>query len=261
MLSRAIPQKDEDGRIQMWVGTSTDIQDIKEMDQQKDSFLSMASHELKTPVTTIKAYGQIAEALLEKKGDTETLALIKKMGTQVNRLTNLIGDLLDITRIQKGKLHYNEGFFEINDVVKEVVDDMQKTSGTHHIQYIPDDNEKIYGDQEKISQVLNNLISNAIKYSPQADKIIVGTHLKDNGVEISIKDFGIGIPSKEQHLVFEQFYRVTGNNQSTFPGMGIGLFICSEITKMHGGKIWADSGLGEGSTFHVWLPKDHRSIE
>ena len=120
---------------------------------------------------------------------------------------------------------------------------------------------KIFGDKEKISQVLNNLISNAIKYSPAADTIIVSTDVKDNGVQVSVKDFGIGIPAKEQQHVFEQFYRVTGNNQSTFPGMGIGLFICSEVTKMHGGKIWSDSVMGEGSTFHVWLPRDHREVE
>ncbi len=258
MLSRAIPHKDEHGEIQVWVGTSTDIQDIKELDQQKDSFLSMASHELKTPVTTIKAYGQIAEAMLEKKGDTETLAMISKMGIQVNKLTNLIGDLLDITRIQKGKLRYKEDFFNLNEVVKDVVDDMQRTSTTHRIQNNAGEDIKIYGDKEKIGQVLNNLISNAIKYSPGADKIIVSTQPKDNGVEVSVQDFGIGIPAKEQQHVFEQFYRVTGNNQSTFPGMGIGLYICSEITKMHGGKIWADSVMGEGSTFHIWLPKDHR---
>ena len=259
-LSRAIPQKDDKGRIQMWVGTSTDIQDLKELDQQKDSFLSMASHELKTPVTTIKAYGQIAETMLAKKGDMETLAMISKMGIQVNKLTNLIGDLLDITRIQKGKLHYNEEFFDLNDVVKDVVDDMQRTSTTHRIQNNAGEDIKLYGDKEKIGQVLNNLISNAIKYSPGAHQIMVSTQPKDNGVELSVKDYGIGIPVKEHQHVFEQFYRVTGNNQSTFPGMGIGLYICSEITKMHGGKIWADSVMGEGSTFHVWLPKDHRVV-
>ncbi|MEP6597478.1 MAG: ATP-binding protein [Ginsengibacter sp.] len=259
-LSRAIPQKDENGEIQMWVGTSTDIQDIKEMDQQKDNFLSMASHELKTPVTTIKAYGQIAEAMLAKKGDTQTLAIVSKMSTQVNRLTNLIGDLLDITKIQKGKLRYNEAFFDFNETVKEVVDDMQKISATHHIQNNAVEDVKIYGDKEKISQVLNNLISNAIKYSPMAHSIIVSTQLKENGIELGVKDFGIGIPAKEQPNVFEQFYRVNGNNQSTFPGMGIGLFICSEITKMHGGKIWADSTMGEGSTFYIWLPYDHRKM-
>ena len=259
-LSRAIPQKDENGKIQMWVGTSTDIQDIKELDQQKDSFLSMASHELKTPVTTIKAYGQIAEAMLAKKGDTETLVMVTKMGTQVNRLTNLIGDLLDITKIQKGKLRYNEDMFDFNDVVKEVVDDMQKTSATHGIKNNSREEVKIYGDKDKISQVLNNLISNAIKYSPKADSIIIDTQVKENGIELSVKDFGIGIPAEEKANVFEQFYRVNGNNQSTFPGMGIGLFICSEITKMHGGKIWAESVMGKGSTFYMWLPFDHREI-
>ena len=259
-LSRAVPQRNADGSIQMWVGTSTDIQDIKEMDQQKDNFLSIASHELKTPVTTIKAYGQIAEGMLERKGDVETSGIVKKMGTQVNRLTNLIEDLLNITKIQKGKLVYNEDFFDFDDLVHEAVDDMQKTSATHTIKNNIGVNAKIYGDKDKISQVLNNLISNAIKYSPQANEVMVITKLINDDVQLSVHDYGIGISEEQQKHVFEQFYRVTGESQSTFPGLGIGLYICSEIISRHHGRIWLESSLGNGSIFNIILPKDHRKI-
>ena len=253
-LSRAIPQRDEHGNIQMWIGTSTDIQSLKDMEQQKDNFLSMASHELKTPLTTIKAYGQIAENMLIKKGAQAELSIVKKMGKQVDRLTSLIEDLLDITKIQKGKMIYYEELFDFNDLVNEAIDDMQKISTNHIIQYTPGETANVVADKDKISQVISNLILNAVKYSPSADIIVLSSGLMDGGIHLSVEDFGIGIAFVNQKYVFEQFYRVTGENELTFPGMGIGLYICEEIMKRQGGKIWLDSIKGNGSTFHIWLP-------
>ena len=112
--------------------------------------------------------------------------------------------------------------------------------------------------ETKISQVINNLISNAIKYSPRAKEILLSTQMQKDGIQLSVQDFGIGIEATEQKHVFEQFYRVTSPSQVTFPGMGIGLFICSEIISRQGGKIWVESKVGEGSTFYIWLPFDHR---
>ncbi|MGI8581969.1 MAG: PAS domain-containing protein [Chitinophagaceae bacterium] len=258
-LTRVIPVRDNEGKIIRWLGTNTDITKQKEMEQMKDDFLSMASHELKTPVTTIKAYGQIAESMLEKKGDVQTLEIIKKMSTQVNRLTTLIDDLLDITKMQKGKLIYDETFFDFNDLVKEMIDDMQTTSVTHQIKSDLDSTAEIYADKNKLSQVIDNLISNAIKYSPKANSIIVSTQLKNDGVVLCVQDFGIGISAHDQKHVFEQFFRVNRDNQSTFPGMGIGLYICSEIITSVSGKIWIESVVGKGSVFYIWLPFDHRN--
>ncbi len=243
------------------LGVVEDITEQKILEQQKDTFLSIASHELKTPVTTIKAYGQLAESLLEATGETEALKMIKKMGTQVDKLTNLIEDLLDIRKIQSGKLMFNDADFDFKQLVTEVVHDMQKTSTTHQIIYHSVVDVTMHGDRDKVSQVLNNLISNAIKYSPKANSIIINTQKKDNGVLLAVEDFGIGISSKDQKNVFEQFYRVKGDNQSTYPGMGIGLYICSEIIKRQGGKIWVESEVAKGSTFYVWLPLDHRKIK
>ena len=238
---------------------SHDITEQKLLKQQKDNFLSIASHELKTPVTTVKAYAQIAESLLERKGDVETLGMIKRMGIQVNKLTNLIEDLLDFTKIRKGKLTYNEAFFDFNELVKEVIDDMQKISPTHEIKNNLGESANIFGDKDKLSQGLNNLISNATKYSPGASSIVISSELQTNGIQLSVQDFGIGISEHEQRNLFEQFYRVYRENQSTFPGMGIGLFICSEIMARHGGKIWIESTIGKGSTFYIWVPFDHRN--
>lgn len=255
-LVQGEPIKNEKGDIIKWIGAFTDIENLKEEQKQKNDFLSMASHELRTPVTTIKGYGQIIERLLEEKNDLQTLGFVKKMGKQVNRLNRLISDLLDITKMQKGGLIRNESAFNFNDFVKEVVDDMQKTTVTHQIIDNLNADIEIQGDKDKLSQVLDNLISNATKYSPAADKIIVSTQIVKDGVQLSVQDFGIGISIEGQKRVFEQFYRVAGENQSTFQGMGIGLYICAEIIKKEGGNIWVESTGGKGSVFYVWLPVD-----
>lgn len=250
--------KDKEGNVKTIMSLVQDITEQKELEKQKDNFLSMASHELKTPVTTIKAYGQLAERMLEEKGDAEILNIIRRMGSQINKLTALIGNLLDFTKIQKGKLMYEEDFFDFNELVEEVIDDMQRTNGTHEIQKNAGTSAKIFGDKNKLSQVLNNLISNAVKFSPKADRIIVNTKLNNEGIELSVQDFGIGISPENQENIFQQFYRTTGNIQSTFPGMGIGLYICSEIITRLRGKIWVQSMTGKGATFYTWLPFDYR---
>lgn len=155
--------------------------------------------------------------MLQENGDSKTLAIVKKMGNQITRLSTLIGELLDFTKIQEGKLIYNEGFFEFNEFVKEVVEDMRHTTVTRKISYIQNANARIFGDKEKLSQVVNNLISNGIKYSPGANKILVITKLQNDGVPLFIQDYGIGIAKEEQDKVFEQFYRVTGDSQVTYP--------------------------------------------
>ncbi len=258
-LTRVIPIRDNEGKVIRWLGTNTDITKQKEVERMKDDFIAIASHELKTPLTTIKAYGQIAEDMLQEKGDKNTLAIMKRMSSQVNKLNTLIEDLLDITKIQKGKLTYKEEFFDCNDLLKEVINDMQKTTSTHEIKYNLDSTAQIFGDKNKISQVVDNLISNGIKYSPKANRIIVSTKLQENGVVLSVQDFGIGILAKDRKKIFAQFYRVSGENQITFPGMGIGLYICQEIISRHGGKIWVESKINKGSVFYVWLPFDYRN--
>ena len=257
-LTRVVPIRNIEGKIMRWLGTNTDITKQKELEQMKDDFLSIASHELKTPLTTIKAYTQIVESILEKKGDAQTLGMIKKMNTQVNKLTSLIEELLDVTKIQKGKLVYNEAFFDFNEIIREVSDDMQKLSPSHTINLNLEAVGNIYGDKEKISQVICNLISNAIKYSPLADEILLSTTNQKGGICLRVRDYGIGISKSEQKKIFQQFYRISGENQATFPGLGIGLFICSEIIKRQHGELWMESTVGEGSTFIAWLPFDHR---
>ena len=251
--------KDKDGKVKTIMSLVQDITEQKQLEWQKDNFLSIVSHELRTPLTTIKAYGQIAENMLETKGDADTLGIIKKMSSQVNKLALLVRNLLDFTRVQKGELIYHEDFFDFNEIVEGVINNMQKTSATHEIKSNIGETATIFGDKNKLSQVINSLISNAIKYSPKADSIIVGTELQKHGIQLCVEDSGIGISIQEQQNVFEQFYRVDRDNQSTFPGMGISLYVGSEIIRRHGGKIWVESSIDKGSTFFIWLPFDHRN--
>ena len=230
-------------------GTVMDITVQKQLQQQKDNFLGIASHELKTPVTSIKAYAQVLESIFRNKGDIKEAGMLSKLNAQVNRLTSLIADLLDVTKIQSGRLEFDETFFDFGQLVREVIDDMRPTAPKHQIEEEIAAIEQVYGDRERIRQVIINLITNAVKYSPHSDKIIVRAYMHKKNAILCVRDFGVGIASEKQGKVFEQFYRVSGDKQHTFPGLGLGLYISSEIVKRMDGKIWVESEEGKGSTF------------
>lgn len=252
-LSRALPFK-INGEIIKWFGTNTNIDEQKQLQRQKDDFLAIASHELKTPVTSIKAYAQVLGAMLGKEGEIKKAEMVARMDAQVNRLTNLIGDLLDVTKINSGRLQFNKTWFDVDEVIKETIEDLQHTTQKHELLTDLKAGCHIYSDKDRIGQVLTNLITNAIKYSPQADQIIISTKIEDDRISVCVQDFGIGIPEDKKDKVFEQFYRVSGNKQHTFPGLGLGLYISSEIIKREGGNMWVNSIENKGSTFCFSLP-------
>jgi len=248
------PQYDNDGNFIGYIGSCSDITEQKHLQQQKDDFIGIASHELKTPVTSIKAYTQVLEKMMQKQGAVREAGMIAKMDSQINRLTSLIGDLLDVTKINSGKLQFNDRDFDFNQLIKELIEDLQHTAGKHTIIEELEDTGMVYADRERISQVITNLITNAIKYSPDSDSVIVRTSVHNSEIRLCVQDFGIGITEQQQEKVFEQFYRVSGDMQHTFPGLGLGLYISSEIIKREGGRIWVNSKVGEGSTFCFALP-------
>ncbi len=253
-LSRATPQKDADGHIQMWVGASTDIQDMKALDEQKDYFISMASHELKTPLTTIKGYVQIMQSMYAGGADDFLMDALKVVDKQVIKLTNLISDLLNLSKIKKGSLALNEEQFDISALMTEIVQEMRGINPEYTIALRSNPAAIIFADRERISQVLINFLTNAVKYSPKAKNITVDSHVNGNAVEVSVHDEGIGISKKDQQKIFERFYRVEGKNEKTYPGFGIGLFIAAEIIRRHHGHIGVKSELGQGATFYFTLP-------
>ncbi|MEO7313187.1 MAG: PAS domain-containing protein [Chitinophagaceae bacterium] len=258
-LSRAMPQRDADGNVQMWVGTSTDIQAIKEQDQQKDYFISMASHELKTPITSIKGYVQILQATYQDAQDPFLIKSLNIVDRQIITLTNLISDLLDLSKIKAGSLSFNKTDFDIDIVIKEVIGEVKLLNPAHHFIFADVCAIRVHADKDKICQVLINLFTNAVKYSPGSDEITVTCAADDKQVTVSVKDHGIGISKIDQEKIFERFYRVEGKNEKTFPGFGIGLFIASEIIYRHNGTIGVKSEPGKGSVFYFTLPIDTTS--
>ncbi|MFC7348397.1 ATP-binding protein [Chryseobacterium zhengzhouense] len=253
-LGRAVANIDEKGEIKQWIGTFTDIDDFKQLQAQKDNFLGIASHELKTPLTSLKLYTQFIEQNLNKQSDTRNAEVARRMNHQIDKLTDLVNDLLDVTKIQKGKIQLNESEFDFDQLVDEIIAEQQMTA-RHRILFNHYKIGDVTADRHRISQVMSNLISNAIKYSPDADKIEVSTDLQDNTIKFSVKDFGIGIPENKLQKVFEQYYRVNETKEHTFPGLGLGLFISSEIIKRTGGRIYVHSIEGNGSEFCFEIPK------
>lgn len=226
----------------------------QEQMRRKDEFIGIASHELKTPVTSIKVYTEILQERFETAGNSQDAALMEKLNTQVDRLTNLINDLLDTTKIAEGKLPLLNEKFAINTLITELVEELQRISPKHTIVFEAGESKDITADRERIGQVLTNLISNAIKYSPDGGEVYVKTEALPTGVKISITDHGIGIPDDLKSKVFDRFFRVDNPKMQTYPGMGLGLFITAGIVQRHGGIINFESEEGKGSTFYVTLP-------
>lgn len=248
-----VPVLDGNGKITSIAGTTRDITEIKKLSAQKDEFLGIASHELKTPLTSVKAYGQVLQEIFQSKNDNSAVKALQRMDNQVNKLTGLIDDLLDVTRIQSGRIQFNKELFDLSALTLEILESLQLTTQKHVIEKDLDEEALFLGDKERIGQVITNLVNNAIKYSPSGGQVLVRLRNEKDHFLLSVEDFGLGIPEEMQVKVFEQFYRVNNHHQS-IGGMGIGLYISSEIVNRSGGKIWVESKEGEGSTFFVSLP-------
>ncbi len=232
-----------------------DITERRELEWHKDAFLAIASHELKTPVTSLKAYAQLLRRTYTKAGDEKATHMLLAMEEQANALAHLIEHLLDTTQLQSGTLPLQVALFDITKLVYTLVENVQQTTKKHSIRVEGTILEPFMGDAERISQVLTNLLSNAIKYSPGAEHILVRLVAKPDAILLSVQDFGMGIPADKQAYLFERFYRVNDQMHMSVPGLGLGLYISSEIVKQHGGQMWVESRAGEGSTFFARFPR------
>ncbi len=253
-LSKCRPIFDEQGKVVFAIAIIHDITERILAERRKDEFISMASHELKTPLTSLKGFTHVLLRRLAKQGDEQGLTYLAKIDKQVDKLTILINDLLDLSKIQTGKLDYREEYFDLDALVREIVENVQGTTHTHRLLVEGQTHAQVFGDKDRLGQVLINLLTNAIKYSPQADKVIVHLSTEQGQAIVSVQDFGIGIAKEYQQYIFDRFYRVTAPQEQTYPGLGIGLYISSEIIRRHHGRLEVESHKGEGSTFSFVLP-------
>lgn len=220
----------------------------------RDEFIATASHELRTPITSLKMYTQVLQKRFARQGEENLNRSLMKMDAQIAKLTLLIEDLLDVSKLELGKVAFRQEVFDMNEVVAETVEHVQAISTRHSIHVEGKLALPVWGDKERIGQVLTNLLINAIKYSPGADTILVHVAQEQEMAVVSVRDFGIGIAKEYQQHIFDRFYRVNDPEERTYPGLGIGLHIAYEIIMRHGGTMQVVSEKGKGSLFCFTLP-------
>lgn len=228
----------------------SDITEKEKSERKKDEFISIASHELKTPLTTIKAFFQIA--VKEMDPGFKSFGLIGRAARQLTRMERLIEDLLDVSKINSGKMKYNLEDFDFQQILKDAIDGVREIYPNHNLVLEGSAPVMFHGDKHRIEQVIINLINNAVKYSPKADQVLISAGYKDGNIMVTIRDFGIGIAEEHISELFDRFYRIDVEHH--FQGLGLGLFISSEIIKRHGGNISVESEVGRGSAFTFRLP-------
>ncbi len=245
-------------RVVSAVGGVLDVTARKELERQKDEFVAVATHELRTPVTSIKGYAQLLRNRFRRAGDEKSAALMETLDAQIDRLSDLVGDLVDATKVESGQLRLEPAPFALDGLLDEAIAELQVTTEAHAIRREGTSGVEIVADRDRIGQVLANFLSNAIKYSPDGGEVVVAAAAAEDAVTVRVRDSGIGIPPDELPRVFDRFYRVGGEQHATPPGLGLGLYIAAEIVRRHDGEIWAESAPGEGATFCFRLPRNPR---
>ncbi len=227
----------------------------REREKSKDDFIGMISHELKTPITSIKAYNQILLRNIESTDPhSKQRQMVIKMDQQVDRLNRLIANFLEVSRMRAGKLKLEKQFFNFNDLLQSIIDDARVANKNRKIVFRNKLDIFVYADKARIEQVVINLINNALKYSPKDKKIIVTASVNKQVATVAVKDFGDGIPYEHKKKIFDQFYQIDQYAAQSSSGLGMGLYIAANIIRQHGGKIAVESAVGKGSTFSFTLP-------
>jgi len=238
-----------------FIGCVIEITEQKQDEQRKNDFIGIVSHELKTPLTSIKAFIQLLNRKARQKGDQADASLLFKAESQINKMTAMVKGFLDVSRLESGKIHIEKEDFTINTLIEEVIADIAAISPASPIVFLPSEPIWVCADREKISHVIHNILSNAIKYSPVGSPVKVACKLEDAMAIMSIQDEGIGIAKQDLDKLFDRYYRVQNPNVKMISGFGIGLYLSAEIIKRHNGKIWVESEEGKGATFFFSLPE------
>nr|WP_199242813.1 ATP-binding protein [Vitiosangium sp. GDMCC 1.1324] len=259
-LGRAVPERNERGRITGWIVTATDIDDQKQAEEElarasaaKDAFLAAASHELRTPLAAAKMQVQLAQRKYGSELTEGPRRALEGLDRQVDRMTKLVSDLLDVSRLITGRLSLEVESFDLVPLLRTTCERLQALAPEHQLRLDIAESLPMRGDSGRIEQVVTNLVSNAVRYSPQGGPVELRAWSEGGRVLLQVRDHGIGIPAEKLALIFERFGQAHG---ARYGGLGLGLTISQGIIEQHGGRIWAESpGVeGEGSTFHVSLP-------
>lgn len=248
------------GNLQSIAIISVDISSQKAIEKQKNDFIMVASHELKTPLTSIKAYGELLQEIFDKNGDSNS-GLITKLNKQITRMIKLVYELLDTSRIAEGKLLLSPEIVDMNDLIIECIEEVRLTPAGKQIIVRADDVPLVFVDKERICQVITNFISNAQKHSPHNKNILISCENIKDAVLVKVRDFGNGIKKEFQEKVFKKFFQV--NKQSSSPSLGLGLYISREIIKRHGGEIGVISPPDSegGSEFYFTIPLKNNGLQ
>ena len=258
-LCRSNAVLDENGNPQIWIGTNTEIQKLKNEEKRKSDFLKLVSHELKTPITSVKGYVQMLLSMVQANMDKPIASIplqssLERIDSQITRLTKLISEMLDLTRMEESKLDLDREDVNLTKLVADTVLDIEHSSNEAKINAVYDCDCHVFADKDRIGQVLINFITNAVKYSNGQNVDVRVFENEDGSASVSVKDSGIGINKKDLNKIFNRFYRVSGKNEETYAGFGIGLFLAKEIIDRHNGSIDVTSTIGKGSTFTFTLP-------
>lgn len=252
-LNRALPQRDENNEIVFWIGTATDIEDQKKELEKKDEFIGVASHELKTPLTSLKGYLQLMKMQVKDNFPPAFPTYLDKANAVANKLQHLVDDLLDVSKINAGRLDYRMDTVNLRTIVGECADSSAHVYNGFEFEIDNREDYLVKANPERLEQVITNLVNNAVKYSKKDKRIIIKTQKNDDKVRVSVTDFGIGLNEDQKKKIFERFYRIEDKKYMT-SGLGMGLYISSQIMDTHKGTIGVESEPGKGSTFYFELP-------
>jgi PAS domain S-box-containing protein len=248
------PVRDVQGNIIGLSKIARDITEKKLEEQRKNDFIGMVSHELKTPLTSLNAIVQLAATKIKTVDNPFLVNAMERASVQLKKMTAMINGFLNVSRLEAGKMHLEKEYFDIDELLREIVDETSLIVVTNEVKITGCESIQVFADREKISSVVSNLISNAVKYSPNGKPIEVNCISSNDEVVVGIKDGGMGINPANLEHIFDRYFRVETNYTRNISGFGIGLYLSAEIIKLHGGKIWAESLAGMGSTFYFSLP-------
>jgi PAS domain S-box-containing protein len=249
LMVNGSPRLLPDGSFAGYISSCMDISTLKEAEQRKDDFISIASHELKTPLTSLKASLQLMDRVKAQAQSSVIQKLIEQSNRSMDKIAALVEDLLNASRTNEGQLYLNKNLFDISWLLSECCNNV-RMSGAHELIIHVEKQMMVYADEHRIEQVLVNLVNNAVKYAPESKQIFINASREGEMIKVAIKDQGPGIPADQLPHIFDRYYRVSQSGS----GLGLGLYICSEIIKRHEGEIGVSSKIGEGSTFWFTLP-------